>query len=216
MADFRVTFSKDDVLVYISHLDLSHAFIRALNRAGVELKYSQGFNPHPKIVFALPLSIGMAGENELCDIGVADESVDAEMLARLLRETLPPHITVKSVEKRDGKLHDMSLAKYTVEISRCGIADGLTAFLSEEIYVMKKTKSGEKNVCISDGIRAFKVVEENGVTVITAVLSATEASYLNPELIMKAAREKGLLSDGDAYMITRKCIYFGTEAFSLD
>lgn len=211
MAGFRVTFSKDDVLIYISHLDLNHAFIRALNRAGVELKFSQGFNPHPKLVFALPLSVGMSGENELLDIGVEDESMTAQGLYELLSKNLPPHITIKSVVECEGKFKDISAASYEIEISKSGICDALTAFLGGEISVMKKTKGGEKLIRISDGILSTKVTEKDGKAVISAVLCASDDNYLNPELIMKGAKESGIISDEDAYTICRKAIHFGKD-----
>ena len=148
MPNFRVTFSKDDVLVYISHLDLNHAFIRALNRADVKLRFSEGFNPHPKIVFALPLSVGMEGENEIVDIGVADETMTEEKLRDILTEQMPPHITVKSVVRVEGKLKDISGARYEIRISKSGITDKLSEFFKSEISVLKKTKSGEKQVVI--------------------------------------------------------------------
>ena len=209
MANFRVVFSKDDVLVYISHLDLNHTFIRALNRAGVELKYSEGFNPHPKLVFALPLSVGMAGENELLDIGIADESMTAEKLAEILRGTLPEHITVKEVTEAEKKLKDIKSALYRVEISAGGIIDVLRTFLKSEITILKKTKGGEKEVSISDGIINAEVSENEGKTVIRAELSASPADYLNPELILRAAKEKGIISDDTPYAVTREKILFG-------
>ena len=211
MSTFRVTFSKDDVLVYISHLDLNHAFIRARNRADIQLVYSQGFNPHPKLVFALPLSIGMAGENELLDIGVLDESVTAERLREALCEQLPPHITVKNVELAERKLKDVSSALYEIVISKSVIADALKELLGGTITVRKKTKSGEKDVVISDGIIKTALREVENTTVIDAVLSASGDNYLNPELIIKAATEKGILSESDAVAITRKRILFGKE-----
>ena len=209
MPNFRVTFSKDDVLVYISHLDLNHAFIRALNRAGVELKYSEGFTPHPKLVFALPLSVGMAGENELLDISVTDETMTGERLAEILRDQMPPHITIKKVEESGKKFREISSARYTIKIAQSGIADELKSFLSGEISVLKKTKSGDKQVKISDGIQKALLFESDGVTIIDALLAASPDEYLNPELIVKAAREKGIIGDSVNCDTVRKEILFG-------
>ncbi len=211
MPNFRVVFSKDDVLIYISHLDLSHTFIRALNRADVELKYSEGFNPHPKLVFALPLSVGMAGENEMLDIGVADESMTAERLREILSAQMPAHITIKEVYEADRKLKDISSARYTIEISKNGICEALKEFFKGEISVLKKTKGGEKTVNISGQIRSMELYESCGKTVICAVLDARADSYLNPELIIRAMKDKGILTDNDPYTVTRREILFDTE-----
>lgn len=209
MPNFRVTFSKDDVLVYISHLDLNHAFIRALNRADIKLKFSEGFNPHPKIVFALPLSVGMEGENEIVDIGVADEEMTAESFAELLGANMPEHIDIKKVERTEGKLKDISGASYTIYIYRASVADKLENFFKGEISVLKKTKSGEKEVVISSQIQKIAVREAEGDTVIDAVLDARADSYLNPELIMRAMTDAGIISSDDTYKIIRRQILFG-------
>ncbi len=211
MPNFRVVFSKDDVLIYISHLDLNHTFIRALNRADVELKYSEGFNPHPKLVFALPLSVGMAGENEILDIGVADESMSAEKLSRILKSQLPPHITVKEVYEVDRKLKDIKSALYTVVISKTGIKERLEQLLSDDIRVVKKTKGGEKEISISSQIISATCTENGERTVISAELCASPDSYLNPELILRAAKDKGIISDNDPYTVTRQKILFGGD-----
>jgi len=211
MPNFRVTFSKDDVLVYISHLDLNHAFIRALNRADVKLKFSEGFNPHPKIVFALPLSVGMKGENEIVDIGVADEDMTAERFHEILLSEMPSHIEIKKVEQVSGKLRDICSASYEIRISKQNITKELDSFFAQEISVLKKTKSGEKQVVISNQIQKVKTASEDGVTIVNTILDARADSYLNPELILKAMKDKGIISDDDACEIARKRIFFGNE-----
>lgn len=212
MPNFRVVFSKDDVLIYISHLDLNHTFIRALNRADVELKYSEGFNPHPKLVFALPLSVGMAGENEILDIGVADETMSAEKLSEILKGALPPHITVKKVYEVDKKLKDIKSALYEIVISKTEISESINGLLAGDIRVVKKTKGGEKEVSISPQIVSAQCSETGGVTVIEAELCAGAGDYLNPELIMRAVKDRGIISDNDPYTVTRKKIIFGKTA----
>ncbi|MBR3995770.1 MAG: TIGR03936 family radical SAM-associated protein [Clostridia bacterium] len=208
MPNFRVTFSKDNVLVYISHLDLNHAFIRALNRAGVKLKFSEGFNPHPKIVFALPLSVGMEGENEIVDIGVADENLTAEKFRDILKMQMPEHIEIKNVEKVEGKLRNITGASYTIYISKSSISEKLEKLFAGEISVLKKTKGGEKQVLISGQIQDIKVQAQDEQTVIFTVLDARADSYLNPELIMRAVTDAGIISENDAYRIIRNKILF--------
>ena len=65
MDKLRLRFEKTGRAVYISHLDLMATMQRAFSRAGLELKYSEGFNPHPLISILLPLSVGTASVCEL-------------------------------------------------------------------------------------------------------------------------------------------------------
>jgi len=71
----RLQFSKVGKARFISHLDLMSTMRRALLRAGVSLKYSEGFNPHPYMSVALPLPIGCASVCEFMDVRVG--GVDA-------------------------------------------------------------------------------------------------------------------------------------------
>ena len=64
----RLGFYKKGALQYISHLDLQRTFQRILSRAELPLWYTQGFNPHPKLVFGLPLPIGCESVCEMADI----------------------------------------------------------------------------------------------------------------------------------------------------
>ena len=65
MSKYVLTFSKSGLIRFTSHLDMLRLFKRGFRRAGIELKYSQGFNPHPRMGFAQPLSLGYLAEAEL-------------------------------------------------------------------------------------------------------------------------------------------------------
>jgi radical SAM-linked protein len=71
MQRLRIRFSRGEELKYISHLDLMRLWQRALVRAGIELAYSEGFNPHPRMSMAAPLALGVTSEAELMDIVLA-------------------------------------------------------------------------------------------------------------------------------------------------
>jgi radical SAM-linked protein len=68
MQRLRVRFSRGEEVKFISHLDIMRLWQRALNRAGVALAYSEGFNPHPRMSLAVPLALGVTSEAELMDI----------------------------------------------------------------------------------------------------------------------------------------------------
>ena len=72
---YWMRFSKTGPIRFISHLDLTRAFHRAFFRAGIRMKTSSGFTPHPKFAFALPLSVGMESLTEYAVFTLA-EGVD--------------------------------------------------------------------------------------------------------------------------------------------
>ncbi len=196
MTDFRITFSKKGPLVFISHLDLAHTFVRAFNRAGLPLRYSEGFNPHPKLVFALPLSVGMAGENEMCDVGLKSD-MDKDEFEEKIRAVMPPHITIKSVREAAGKFKNVKSAEYLYTLpDTVGICDGIRKFLSKDnITVTKKTKSGEKNINIKPQIFSFHAAEIDGSTELVFCVDASSEGYLNPEYIIRALSAAELCPD---------------------
>ena len=85
----RITFSKEGRLRFISHLDLLRVFQRAMSRAGIELVFSQGFNPHPQMSFAQPLSLGVTGKREYMELQLVSDWEDQALLDALNAQ-LPP------------------------------------------------------------------------------------------------------------------------------
>lgn len=59
MTTVRIFYKKLDVAKYISHLDMQRCMQRAVKRAKLPVWYTEGFNPHPYITFALPISLGI-------------------------------------------------------------------------------------------------------------------------------------------------------------
>lgn len=96
MQRLRIRFSRGEQLKYISHLDLLRLWQRALNRAGIGLAYSEGFNPHPRMSLAAPLALGITSEAELMDI-VLDKWSSPHAFTAAITRQLPPGIDVLQV-----------------------------------------------------------------------------------------------------------------------
>lgn len=120
----RITFREGDEIKYISHLDLLRAWERTLRRANVPLAYSLGFNPHPRIVIAMPLPVGCTGGQEMVDVWL-DEPLSPEALVEALGPALPVGLSV--VEAREVPLKEPALptriahAVYRIELDRVAI-----------------------------------------------------------------------------------------------
>jgi radical SAM-linked protein len=96
MQRLRLRFSRGARLKYISHLDLIRLWHRAFRRAGLELAYSEGFNPHPRIHIAAPLPLGVTGESELMDVVFAKEYMP-QSVGLSVNAQLPPGIKIEQV-----------------------------------------------------------------------------------------------------------------------
>jgi radical SAM-linked protein len=79
----RLRFAKGGALRWLSHHDLMRTFERMLRRAALPFRRTQGFNPHPRLVFALSLPLGVVGRAEIAELELDDDVPADEVLARL-------------------------------------------------------------------------------------------------------------------------------------
>ena len=212
----RIKFRKVGDLQYISHLDLQRTIARVLVRANIPMWYTQGFNPHAKVVFGLPLSVGTESECEFIDLRV-DRNIPCEELKELLNRELTDEMQVLDAYEPTSKFADIAWARYEIALNFAG-ADAEMAqklqdlFTTSPLLVMKKSKSGEKEVDLTQMIRDCKTTcTENGKIAITAILRAGNTENLNPEMLIAAAKERlGILSGHptqESYSILRTNVY---------
>lgn len=155
----RIKFTKGEPVKYISHLDLQRAFQRALRRAEIDISYSQGFNPHPKLSFAMALSVGMTSEGEYLDIEM-DSSYEGQELIKKLNQVLPKGFEVTQCALSDKKhpslMSTIRMGLYQVVLhtanppSPSEIQVRIETFLlQKEIQIQRTNKRGktvEKNI----------------------------------------------------------------------
>jgi radical SAM-linked protein len=79
----RLRFAKCGDLRLVSHHDIMRCLERMLRRARVPLALTQGFNPRPKITFALALGLGIEGRREVVDLELAQPLEPSTLLSRL-------------------------------------------------------------------------------------------------------------------------------------
>lgn len=196
----RLKFRKIGTLQYISHLDLQRTFNRVIVRACIPVWYTKGFNPHAKLVFSTPLSVGAQSEYEFLDIRIDREMECSEIMERLNQElTEELQITEAYVPTTD--FSEIAWASYTITV--CGESVGedtkeqVEATLSQSPLLMtKRTKAGEKEIDILPLIHSYTVevdASEKQMS-LSVVLNASVGEYLNPELLISALKMKtGLL-----------------------
>ena len=212
----RFKFRKTGNLQYISHLDLVRTMNKVIVRAKLPLWYTEGFNPKPKMIFAAPLSIGTESVCEFMDIRL-NEYMDPEEAMRRLNANMTSEMQVTEVYYPETKFTDLAWLSYTVTINTIGASVALAeqcnaALNADKVEILKKTKSGEAIVDIRPLIRSADAVFTDGKIKISCILSADPSSFLNPEYIIKALREKcGVLSSedltGESYSIMRNNAY---------
>ena len=218
MTPVRVAFKKTGSLAYISHLDLMRTVSRLLVRADIGVYYTEGFNPHPKIVFALPLSVGTESEAELFDIKVTGEA-DCGKIKEALTRIFPRELPVTDVYVPERKFREIASAEYEIFICHksltAGAPETVSDMMSSPVVEVKRTKTGEQECDIRPFIVSIESEMKDGGLLIGTRLSADPEHYLNPEYVVKAVGralglgEYDIRPGGDYYTVTRKCIFDG-------
>jgi len=150
---YRLGFTKTGATRHLSHLELGTAIHRAMARAGLPLRYTQGFNPRPRVVFGPALPVGTAGLDEVLDVELLEPLPAADLLARLA-PTLPSGITVTAARRLSGDAPTLGevlhQAVYEVEFDpqwrgvMATLAPRLAA--SERLPVVRERKNGTREI----------------------------------------------------------------------
>lgn len=191
MEKLRVFFSKTGNARFISHLDLMRTMARAVNRAGIKIKYSQGFNPHPHIVFGNPLSLGYESTCEFCDVELA-EGLSAEEVEKRLSAAMPEGLTVTKVTAPVSDPAEIAFSSYQLTfqaerpLEEAALVKIREAFSAEELLLDKKSKSGVKRVNLLPLIEKLEFQPDNGVLKADATLPSGNVISVNPSLILDA------------------------------
>ncbi len=191
MADIRVCFTKLGKLKYISHLDLQRAIHRMLVRSGLPIGYTEGFNPHPRLNIALPLSIYQEGERELFDFRIVSE-VSVEEIKEKLQKSAFPGMDIVEVSVANGKLATKR-AVWRLETETEMDLDEFVSAFGKEMLVTKRSKTGEKTVDISPMTKLLSAERSGNGIVARVELNAAGNDYLNPSYVAAFFGEKLVL-----------------------
>ena len=139
MPDLRLRFEKTGKAAYLSHLDVLRTFQRAFIRAGIPVKHSEGFNPHPKMSIAAPLQLGCESVCEVLDVQLL---VDPPDLPAALNPVLPEGLRVVSAASPVLGVGKIAWAEW--ELLFDGDCAGAEALFrsGKPLVVEKKTKRG--------------------------------------------------------------------------
>lgn len=202
-----IRYSRDGAAKWVSHLDMQRAFSRALRRADVPVKYSQGFNPHIVMSFASPLSVGFGTKSDYLEVKTEDDT-DLAAALKDLNAVLPEDIRVVEVFQIDDKLKKlMSLnhsAAYEVRLNFENISlydkisRKLEQIMSSDEYIITDRKDRAKD------IRAMILNAELKDGLLICTLTNSSSNSLNPASFAAA------LTEGESFSPD----YIRTECFA--
>ncbi len=212
MRTLRVFFEKRGEIRYISHLDLMRTMTRAIRRSRIPLWYTEGFNPHPYMTFALPLSLGMESLCESMDIRIEDDTPN-EAILTALQSAMPKGIEITAVKEPVFDPKFIAFAKFDVVFEDVPDLQSFYAKADELLHrdslvVQKLGKKGHKKVMkdvdLLEHLQSFALSAEGDTLRLQLVLPAGSTTNVNPALLCDELMK---LTDGALYRITRTALY---------
>lgn len=200
----RLLFAKQGRAKYTSHLDLNRMMTRAVRRAGIPLWYTEGFNRHPYLTFASPLSLGFESEGEILELRLVEDMPFEEVTARM-NAALPEGFRVLETFEAEHKVRDLQLAGYRMEIaaSEKTVAELLA---QAEILVEKRTKKKTmKTIDIRPAFEKAVVTPTAEGCCVEVVLPVSSENTVNPTLLITALTAK--TGESVAFSVTRTGLY---------
>ncbi len=168
---YRIKLTKIGVLRYFSHLDWQNTFLKALARSGLNVSFTQGFNPTMKLSLGVALPLFIESKCELVDIEIYD-NLKPEDVQLKLEKVLPEGCKILKIEKlpKEAKAidHTVQWAEYEVKLFNNTLHNfedlryNMNKVLSsDEILLTKKNKKGIlKTTNIKPSIKSYRFEEE--------------------------------------------------------
>lgn len=178
---------------FVSHLDMNRLMIRVIRKSGIPVWYTEGFNRHIYINYAVPLSLGFEGVYEVMDIRLTDDDFSFEEAIDRLNAAAPADIEFLRAEAPVLPTVDIAFAEYelTFDPENAHLYEKLKEFLSKEsVICQKKDKKGRiKEFDIIPKIKSAEFKDGKALL----VLSAGNEGNLNPSLVLsKFFEETGI------------------------
>lgn len=195
MYKLRIKFQKIDQMKFISHLELMRVIERTFRRMDLPLKFSQGFNPHPKISYAAPLSVGVSSDSEFLDVELMEKINIGNVIAES-KDELPNGIVFLEghyVEDKRSLMSITAYSQYAVQVQSNVVDETfcrkqMDTFLNRKEILHTKLNKRKKEVTknIRDLILDFQLVTLQEDRLVFKMLLRTGSSgNLKPETVLQ-------------------------------
>jgi len=190
---YRIKYTKQGVIRFISHLDTMRALKRALRRATLPVAYSEGFNPRPKMSMGPALPLGHESVCELADITLTRELPPA-VLHQRLEAAMPDGLTLLEadlVAPTSPRLSRASSICYVIELSEDEDSDNASflvrEFNNKDTVPVERVRQNKKSVVdVRKFAKEVVIIEENGSRFLSFEVSLGERGTCSPAEVTRA------------------------------
>lgn len=186
-------FTKLGYLKFISHLDLVDLFQRTLFQNKVDVKFSEGFNPHPRMSIAYPLPLGIESNSEYMEIYLNSE-VDLDDFVNKMNERLPIGIKIVEAKYDDDESisNKVKSVVYAFKLLNTFYDKNKDIDISKEldkinamdnVEIERKRKKGKKRIFVKENAKDYLNRLELKDDAIYAYIKMSENGSLKPALV---------------------------------
>lgn len=199
---YRVRYARLGQSRFYGHLEILQLIFRSLTRAGIEVLYTQGYNPSPRVSFSPALPVGMESEIEYFDMDLAAPLQAPDEILAALNQQLPAGMSVTAIEPKPDKEPEALLVEYTARLE-CPLTDAAQAsidsFLAGSTHVIERVrKNKRREIDIRPLVHALSA--EDTLMKITLLTVQGQAGISPGELLRKVVG----LSDEEALRVRLK------------
>ncbi len=205
MNKIKGKFTKTKNLKYISHLDTLRLFQRAVRRAKIPIKYSEGFNPHPKITFSFPLALGIESIGEYFEMEL-EERINEDTFINKMNSVLPEDMKVLKAVYTNDKESLMALSVWSEFILNIELYEDIDENLIKDItndiisngktitrIRKKKKKIIEKQINTKDLIKYINIKKlEDKRICVEAILKTSSSGSLKADELIYILKDSGI------------------------
>ncbi len=190
---------------FISHLDMNRFMSRLIVKSKIPIWYTEGFNQHIYMSFAVPLSLGFEGLYEVMDIRLTDDDYSLEACIEALNSVSVPDVEFIKAAEPIKQSKDIGFAEFKLcfEAITDSEKQALTEFLHRDSVICQKIGKHKKvkEIDIIPKIKDFSLKDNT----LTLCLAAGSEDNLNPSLVMSAFFDK-TSTEPIFYSVTRTLI----------
>ena len=210
----RIKFAKYGAMKFIGHLDMMRFFQKAVRRAGIDVRYSEGFSPHQIMSFAAPLGVGIESNGEYMDIEVLSMT-STEDMKEALNRVMVEGVEVLSVcvlpDNAKNAMASVAAASYKLKMKEGDFPiDDIKGKL-KDFYGQEKipyTKETKKSVIELDLKQGLYEIETDAEGAIRMLVNASSSGNIKPTMILeKFCEYVGVEISPSAYQVTRLDTY---------
>lgn len=186
---YRMRFSKTGRARFIAHLDTVSLLMRAVRRTGYEMAFTEGMRPKPILSLAMPLGVGVEGEDEICDFSL-NQRVPLKELAQRISKELPEGIKLKSVGpvyERSKAAARVSSVTYRIELDhpQYDYQEAVSRYNARDsLVILRKRPKGDKQIDLKKYVPKVDLDKEGRGIVFD--MRVTEEGTGRPEEVVRA------------------------------